>query len=147
MDTAEVYSYLRYLPVNSFGVYASDCLPLKITPSSAFVVNTDPHTSAGTHWVAFFLDLHGNLEYFDSYGRPPTVPDHIQFIRRNSCCYRYNTMPLQSEYSLVCGHYCLTFLYLRSLGFQMKDFTSIFSENVNKNDALVYKVFNYMFIL
>lgn len=145
MDTAEIYSHLHHLPVQSFGVYASDCLPIKITPSSVIIVNNDPHTKRGTHWVAFFLDWDGKLEYFDSYGQPPTVADHIKFIRRNSCCYRYNTTPLQSDYSSVCGHYCLTYLYFRSLGFHLTYFTALCSENVCKNDNSVCQTFKYLF--
>jgi hypothetical protein len=147
MDTSEVYNHLQHLPVHSFGVYASDLLPRKIAPSTAIVVNTDPHTHQGTHWVAFYLDLHGQLEYFDSYGQPPTVPDHIKFIRRNSCCYTYNSTPLQSLYSSVCGHYCLCFLYCRAhYNMKMVDFVRSFDESRQKNDIFVSKLFDTLYL-
>lgn len=148
MNSDEIHYYLKHLPVNSFGVYASDCLPVIIPPLSAIVVNTDPHTHKGTHWVAFFRDVHGRLEYFDSYGNQPTVYDHIRFIRRNiSCCYFYNPNTLQSIDSSVCGLYCLSYLYFRSLGFQMNDFTSLFSDNVNRNDSLVVMIFKHLYAM
>lgn len=146
MNSDEVLSYLKHLPVNSFGVYASDQLPVRVPPLSAIVVNTDPHTHKGTHWVAFFRDLNGGLEYFDSYGNPPTVHDHVRFIRRNSsCCYFFNPILLQSIDSSVCGLYCLSYLYIRSTGFQMKEFTSLFSGNVIRNDELIVEIFKRLY--
>lgn len=146
MNSDEIYHYLKYLPVHSFGVYASDCLPVRIPPLTAIVVNTDPHTHQGTHWIAFFRDLNGRLEFFDSYGCPPTVYDHIRFIRRNSCCYFYNPITMQSIESSVCGLYCLSYLYFRSHGFEMKDFTSLFNDNVNRNDSLIVGIFKHLYL-
>ena len=38
------------------------------------VFNLDYHYQGGSHWVAFFSDLHlKSVEYFDSYGQPPPV--------------------------------------------------------------------------
>lgn len=145
MNSSEIDTYLKHLPVNSSGVYASDHLPLRLPSSSALVVNTDPHTKSGTHWIAIFLDANGKMEYMDSFGQPPLIPDHIKFIRRNSCCYRYNVQPLQSYGTSVCGQYCLVYLYLRSHGYAMKDFTTLFSEDVNKNDLIVDKIFKRLY--
>lgn len=145
MNSEEIYVYLKTLPVHNFGVYASDCLPVRISSSSALVVNTDPHTKKGTHWIAIYLDHLGDLEYFDSLGQRPLVPEHLAFIKRNSKHYFYNTRPLQSYNSTVCGHYCLVYLYFRSHGYSMKDFLSIFTYDVNKNDRQVLKLFRYLY--
>lgn len=145
MYSDEVYTHLKYLPVNNIGVYASDCLPRYIPRSSAIVVNTDPHTKRGTHWIAIFLDAHGKLDYFDSFGQPPTVRTHIEFVRRNSQQYFYNPQQCQSLTSAMCGHYCLTFLYFRSHAFSMKEFVSMFTNDVNKNDKLVKHAFHYLY--
>lgn len=145
MNSDEIYHYLKHLPVHSFGVYPSDRLPVRIPPLTAIVVNTEPHTHKGVHWIAIFRDLNGRLEYFDSYGNRPTVKDHVRFIRRNSCRYAHNPATLQSIDSSVCGHYCLAYLYFRSLGFQMIDFTALFNDNVNKNDVLVVQIFKKLY--
>jgi hypothetical protein len=133
----------RKLSVNNFGVYASDCLPIKVGPSTAFIVNTNPHTKSGTHWIAIYLDRSGRLEYFDSFGQPPTVTDHVRFIRRKCFHYYWNSSVLQSAYSAVCGHYWLTYLYFRTKGYSLQDYISLFTTDVNRNDSVVYELYRY----
>lgn len=145
MNSLQVEWCLKKLPVQNVGVFPSDCLPIKITPSTAFVVNTDPHTKTGTHWIAIYLDKHQRLEYFDSSGKPPTVPDHVNFIRRNCWQYHFNHNKLQGDFSPVCGHYCLTYLYFRLQGYSMQDYVSQFSTNVNQNDFHVCNMFDYCY--
>lgn len=80
------------------------------------IVNTDPSSRPGQHWVAFFLAPHGKLEFFDSYGRPPThfgFPLNSQMLE--PACFEYNTLSLQADSTSVCGQYCLVFLFLRCL--------------------------------
>lgn len=145
MNASEVYSYLEILPAKNIGVYASDCLPRKIAPSTALIVNTDPHTKRGTHWVALYLDGNGYLEYFDSFGQPPFVLDHIRFIRRNSFLYRFNSKVLQNYDSDLCGHYCLGYLFFRSNGFTMSHFVKLFSKNLISNDYYISELFQYLY--
>jgi len=158
MNTAELRKYLGQLPVTHSGVYASDQLPTYITPSTAIVVNTVPHTESGEHWVAIYLDLHSNvIEYFDSYGRAPYVPEFVQFLRRNSRYkYIYNKYNLQGYDTSVCGLYCLTFLYCRiHMDMSMNDFLQQFdystaatssSSSSVVNDVLVQKIFKEVFL-
>ena len=40
----------------------------KPTFSSAYVINSDPSSKPGEHWVAVYFDKRGRGEYFDSYG-------------------------------------------------------------------------------
>ena len=35
---------------------------------SAYVINSDPSSEPGGHWVAVYFDKHGRGKYFDSYG-------------------------------------------------------------------------------
>lgn len=145
MNSDQVNSYLKHLPVQQCGVYASDCLPARVSPSTALVVNTDPHTKRGLHWIAVYLDPCGKLEYFDSYGLPPVVQDHFKFIKRNSTRYFYNPTQLQSLNSTVCGHYCLVYLYFRTNGFSMQDFLSMFDQDTAKNDKFILECFKYLY--
>ena len=43
----------------------------KPTFPSAYVINSDPSTEPGEHWIAVYFDKHGRGKYFDSYGLPP----------------------------------------------------------------------------
>ena len=40
----------------------------KPTFPSAYVINSDPSSEPGEHWVAVYFDKRGRGEYFDSYG-------------------------------------------------------------------------------
>lgn len=137
--SAAMQKLLSYLPrskeinIQFLGVMPFDFFPLPSLCASSYsdsirsasasgyhvqccIVNTDPSTKPGKHWVAFYLGPHGKLEFFDSYGRPPT---HFNFpLASNlldSSRFEYNTLALQADTTSVCGQYCLVFLFLRCL--------------------------------
>ena len=39
--------------------------------SSAYVINSDPSSEPGEHWIAVYFHKRGRGEYFDSYGLAP----------------------------------------------------------------------------
>ena len=59
MNTIQLERVMRtdtYGKVQFRGVFAADQLPMKILKyPSAFIVNTDPASKPGTHWVAFYF--------------------------------------------------------------------------------------------
>ena len=74
MDTAQILCTLKDVP-SFLGVYPSDILPPSITRSATLIVNTDPHTAKGSHWLAIHLNPRPYFGYFfDSYGLPPLHP-------------------------------------------------------------------------
>lgn len=152
MNSETVEKYLRRVPVLFTGVYASDRLPTHVVPSSAIVVNTDPHTERGEHWVAIYRDGDSNvIEYFDSFGRPPFQAEYQQLLRRNAGChYVYNKYCLQGHDTSVCGHYCLTYLYCRArYGLTLNDFVHAFDVsrgNTVDNDTFVLELFEALYL-
>lgn len=91
------------------GVFASDTLPnpKKITKLSAFVVNIDPSTKAGSHWVGIIINpLQENI-YFDSYGYKPFVKSIQDFLGDR---YIFNEQQLQHPLSTTCGEWCIFFI-------------------------------------
>jgi len=53
------------------GVVAADRLP---NEPRLLVCNTDPSYRPGEHWIVIYVDDEGRYgEYFDSFGRPPSV--------------------------------------------------------------------------
>ena len=53
------------------GVFARDELPLIIEEIPAIIIaNTDPSTKSGSHWILFYFDINGNVEYLDSLEKP-----------------------------------------------------------------------------
>src|SRR5215468_770108 len=155
MNSTTVQKYLNQLPrdkIHAARVCASDLLPsTQILPSTAYVVNTMPHTDGGEHWVLFYLPPEDDIiEYFDSFGRAPYPSDYQKFLRRNARHrYVYNKYQLQSLGSSVCGLYCLCYLYCR-LHHQMtmNEFVHLFGLSSGSslfNDEFITSMFKKMF--
>lgn len=112
---------LRESNTRFLGVFAADQAPLQLPPySCAYVVNTDPASSPGTHWVAFVAKSPLVLEYYDSYGKPlrsyPQI--RVPYGRRIIS----NTTLFQSRRSTVCGHYAIFFIIQRTILNQSRSF-------------------------
>ena len=57
-----------------------DQLPTVECPGS-YVVNTDPSTTPGEHWVVMFFNNQRSAEFFDSYRLHPIVYGLTDFFR------------------------------------------------------------------
>ena len=119
--------------VNFLGVFARDEISTVINNYPAcFVANTDPSSEPGTHWVAFYLESPTKSEFFDSYGLHPIAYGFTHQVTS------YNHTQFQTIHSTVCGHYCILFLYSRSLCSCVID--TLFSKtNLDWNDKQVTK--------
>lgn len=93
------------------GVLSSDCLPIYRNNSSGFIINLDPHTLPGSHWIAIFFNDNGRVYFFDSYGRKPRNKNILNFMKRNAKMIFYNKVCVQDFYSVSCGLFCLYFLF------------------------------------
>lgn len=143
MNTVELNSVLSTFPQPYFtGVFAANRLPIHVTPPACIIVNTDSDKKPGTHWVSIFIDKHYNGKFFDSYGLPPLVKDHLTFIRRNTKKWSYSTKRYQATFSNVCGLYALVTLYCEINKIPM---CSLFTSDYDFNDKKVHKLFKYMF--
>ena len=109
----------------------------RVDYSSAYVINSQPSSKPGEHWIAVYFDKHGKGEYFDSYGLPPSVNGFTTFMERNSKTWIYNDKTVQSLFSTTCGHYCVYFILYRCRGYSMRHIVSRFSSNLTENDRKV----------
>ena len=117
------------------GVYACDQVPKQYLPRpSALVVNTDPADKPGQHWVAIYITRDGVGEYFDSYGKGPSVPQIVQFLQQNTKVVIPNRRLLQGTFSTVCGQYTVFFLLHRCRGLTMDKIITLFSSDTVDND-------------
>ena len=103
---------------------------------TAYILNTQGHKLPGAHWVCVHVDKFDDW-YFDSYGFPLLVPDHINRLRKNCKILRWNVRQLQSEKPDLCGQYCLMFLHYMSDGSRIGKFLENFSANSKKNEKIV----------
>lgn len=146
MNGHELENVMRHEPHVSrmfLGVYASDTLPRSITHLPALIiVNTDVISKPGTHWQAIFIGKDRRGEFFDSYGLPPFVTHHINFLNKMCISYRYNTRDLQAINSTTCGEYCVMYLLFKAHGYTMSQFVKCyFTIDCEKNDSIVRKMF------
>ena len=103
--------------VGWLGVLARDELPdltSEIRPW-CLILYTDPKNQPGTHWLALYAPLVGGIELFDSFGLSPRIYS-LDFLHPF-----YLSYSLQSPSTSVCGHYCIVYIYLRSLNHSLSD--------------------------
>lgn len=130
MDTVQVLCTLRN--VRSFlGVFPSDLLPHSIKRSGTIIINTDPHTERGSHWLAILIKPKSSSAYFfDSYGLPPIISDIHAFLKRNCTVWEYNKVHLQGLTSTVCGQYCCLFALYMDRGYTPQEFVGLFKADM-----------------
>jgi len=125
MDTTQILCTLRDVK-SFFGVFPSHMLPRSVTETGAVIINADPHTEKGSHWLAIYFLSESSSAYFDSYGILPLGPDIRTFIRRTCTVWDYNRRQLQGLTSNVCGKYCSLFALYTDRGFTPKQFVGQF---------------------
>jgi hypothetical protein len=135
-----------------------DIIP-KIKPHTrgGFVMNTDPSSKGGQHWVAVFFDGRPNgshsIEYFDSYGEEPPLEilAELEKIKdKLKVTYpmklKVNQIKQQRANSFTCGYHSIGFLKDRFQGKRFREVTkfddSRQGEKNAKNLAKKYKLFH-----
>jgi hypothetical protein len=120
MNTAEIECILRraLLPLNvkCSGVFAADTIPNDLEFPACFVVNTDPASKPGEHWVACYANSPDDVEFFDSYGLSVSAYPHIRLPHKIT---KYNDVSLQHINSYACGHFCIYYICRRALKFPL----------------------------
>jgi hypothetical protein len=121
MNTAEIACVLRRALITTevqfTGVFAADMVPRRASSyPTCFVVNTDPASKPGEHWVACYASSPKHVEFFDSYGMPPYAYKNIQLPYKVTT---HNTDSIQCIDSSACGQYCIYYLRERARGQSM----------------------------
>ena len=108
-DTAGEISWLGQNSTRWLGVYARDELPdlQHIDRQFALVFNTHHKDKPGQHWLAIYALSNSPIEFFDSFGMPPSF-----YGLSNS--FVHTRSSFQSFTSDLCGNYALYFIFMRS---------------------------------
>lgn len=128
------------------GTLASDRLPTEIKNFPVcFIVNTSPHYHSGEHWISLYLEKHGSIEVFCSFGSGPfilSISPHIRtFLKKfGYSCITYNDNILQNIASSYCGLYAITYLKIKCRKYSFENFISCFSDNTLENDAIIESI-------
>ena len=142
METSEFANYFSKVPhlMHHFvGVFPIDKIPKSFKNKTFFVCNTDPSTKSGSHWIAFIKVQKGECEIFDSLGtKINELMPYFKFYEKVN--FTYNTTPVQSKQSVLCGKFVITFIVERMLN-QTMEFDElleeIFTSDLVKNDKIV----------
>lgn len=119
------------------GVYARDELPNLDTliQPYALIVNSQPRGQPGEHWLAIYGPRTDKTELFDSFGYPPSFYNLDQNLVDHS--YQF-----QSPTSVTCGHYCIWFIYARSLGDPYAEIVDSLANRKSGRDSYVISQVN-----
>ena len=144
LSTLDIDRKIHY--PNFLGAYAFDELPPKGEGDFSVIVNTEPSTEPGEHWLP--LIFKSNTFYFiDSYGRSPSshlfVQDFKEVVKDyfKGYRYKYNPRMIQDIFSNTCGYYSIYFVNEMESK-SMKAALDIFGNNLNRNDSLVVDIVN-----
>ena len=122
------------------GVFPSDKLPQTIDKyTCGLVANTDPSTRPGAHWISILMTSGQNAEWFDSYRKLPEFygPAFTEFLNKHCDQWELNGRKLQSDWSDVCGHYCIFYLSHKARGQSMKKIVQLFGNDTVLNESKV----------
>ena len=122
------------------GVFPLDKIPNRLKYPCSFIVNTDPSSKPGQHWLAFYFKKDRHCIFFDSYGNSPEFFKLKNFIFKHSTSFSFNSKILQSNISSLCGYYCCLFILFISRGFKLVDFTACFNDSSVLNDMTLFNI-------
>ena len=145
LSTTHINSVLRgndFTKRYFLGTYPS-CL-IKTLPNRkcAFVTNEERHDQNGSHWNAWWVN-NDSVIFFDSFGRNPmdiSFPHEYRDVLLNFKTIKYVNRQVQSFDSFTCGHFCIHFILIMSLGLNIDSFLSEYTNNTSKNDVTVLKI-------
>ena len=105
------------------GIYSRDGLPPKIRKECG-IINLDDIQGPGTHWVCY-RNLDSVLgkpvvEYFDPFGL--IMPNEaMKYFNTSGKRIVYSTDEIQNRSTVLCGYWCLYYLYERQRGTSILD--------------------------
>jgi hypothetical protein len=142
MDGSEFPIYFQNLPFllpHFLGVYSIDTMPRRTPIKSFFVTNLSKAQNIGSHWIAVTKPRKGHLEIFDSLGfRHDLVMPYLNFSEKLQL--EYNETQLQSNDSILCGKFVITFCVERMMNLDLPLdmlLDDVFLLNKDSNDKIV----------
>ena len=115
-------NYLGTVPFDRIEILLKKDMPDK----GGFIVNTDPASQGGKHWVAIFFDAkNSEINYYDSFADP--IPDNImkevqklaQKLKPDNTFLKFKENQIvqkQNDDTSTCGYFAMKFLIDRFRG-------------------------------
>lgn len=117
-------------------------------PKGYYIFNLENSNQSGSHWVGM-LKKEKMYYYFDPYGIPPPQT-LIDLLRCAPEHLLYNDTQIQYIDSILCGYFCLVFLYQMQQSSDMvnniANFLQLFYLDTRKNDKELKNIISNIFI-
>jgi hypothetical protein len=127
----------KVLKQQVIGIFPINKIPLtRMFYPCGYIINTDVEGSPGKHWIAIYFINKNQADFFDSFGKSLNFYGIGQLGKGLNITY--SSKVIQHEKSLMCGYYCLYFLYMKSRYYSLKQLQGIFTEDKTENDCLVF---------
>jgi hypothetical protein len=117
------------------GAFARDEIK-QVKYPSCMIINNEPRSKSGGHWLALFYDKNGSAYFFDSYGNDPSYYRLRDFIQKSSTTWTYNKQRIQGS-SEYCGLYSILFLLFKARNNERDFFKQFKKNNFDFNDKLI----------
>ena len=112
------------------GVYSRDNLPkLK---DGTYIINLDEYSDIGTHWIDLWVD-NNDVTYFASFGAEHIPKEIKEFVKNKNITT--NIFRIQAHDSVMCGYFCIGFIYFMLAGKKLTDYNNLFSPDDFKKNA------------
>ena len=114
--------WVKKLGIKSLrGIYSRDGLPKKIKQECG-IINLDDMSGPGTHWVCY-RNLSSVVEYFDPFGliMPNEAKKYFNTASPSGKRTVYSIDEIQNRNTVLCGCWCLYYLYERQRGNSILD--------------------------
>ena len=126
MDTVQILCILRNVK-SVLGVFLS-YLPHSNTRYGSVIINDDPQTERGSHWLPIHFEPRSSSAYY--FNSNDIIPTIEAFLKRNCTVFDYNTAQLQGLTSTFCSQYCCLFALCMDRGYNPKQFVGLFNANI-----------------
>ena len=119
LSNFDLMDWVKKLGIRSLrGIYSRDGLPKKIKKECG-IINLDDIQGPGTHWVCY-RNLDSVVEYFDPFGL--IMPNEaLKYFRTARKQIVYSIDEIQNRNTVLCGYWCLYYLYERQRGNSILD--------------------------
>ena len=112
---------------------------LKKIKHGAYEKNLYEYADVGTHWITLFCNKN-EIVYFNSFGIEHVPEEITEFIGNKNI--KANIFRVQANNSVMCGYFCIAFIYFMLAGKKLTDFTNLFSpRDFKKNDDTILSYF------
>ena len=140
LSSLDLNDWVKELGIKKFrGVFSRDNLSKNIRKEECGIINLDDFSGPGTHWVCWRNMDENVCEYFDSFGL--SMPAEVEeYLIKSGKTLFYSPDEIQKRLSVLCGYWCLYYLFERQNG------KSIFEVLHNLEFDLNNQIVNYEFL-